>query len=95
MSIYTSKLQEIARYSAKIDNATVKESDFVAMQKLSDSIIDGYNKGYFSLRQRGVLRSAVEMLIDDCRDVLRVNAEVKRISAEIRKERLSELRSAI
>ena len=43
---------------------------------------------------RSVLRSAVDMLIDDCRDVLRVNAEVKEIERSIRKQRLAELRSA-
>ena len=94
MSIYTERLKEIANFSGKIDRATVKESDFVVLQQLSAKICEDYNHGYYTMRQRSVLRSAVDMLIDDCRDVLRVNAEVKEIERSIRKQRLAELRSA-
>lgn len=90
MSIYTERLKKIASFSAKIDRAAVNESDFVELQRLADKIIDDYNSRYYSMQQRNVLRSAVNILIDECRGVLRVNAEVKEISRSIRKQKLAE-----
>ena len=46
------------------------------------------------MKQRNILRGIAEQLVDDAREVLRVNEEVKAIEREIRKQRLAELRSA-
>lgn len=94
MSIYTETLKELAKWSGKIDNAKITENEFVALQRKRDQITEQYNHGYFNMKQRNILRGIAEQLVDDARDVLRVNEEVKAIEREIRKQRLAELRSA-
>lgn len=95
MSIYTETLKELAKWSGKIDNAKILEKDFVVLQKEREKIMEYYNMGYFNMRQRNILRGIADQLVDDARDVLRVNESVKRLSEEIRKQRLAELRSAV
>lgn len=94
MSIYTETLKELAKWSGKIDNAMITENDFVVLQRKREQITEQYNRGYFNMKQRNILRGIAEQLVDDARDVLRVNEEVKAIEREIRKQRLAELRSA-
>ena len=94
MSIYTETLKELAKWSAKIDNAKITENDFVVLQRQRERITELHNRGYFNMKQRNILRGIAEQLVDDARDVLRVNQEVKATEREIKKQRLAELRSA-
>lgn len=93
-SIFTDYLQELYRISVKIDRATATEADLVQLQQIQVKITNGYNKGYFSLEKRQALRRAAEILLDECREVIRINAEVKAIEKEIRAERRKEARPA-
>ena len=95
MSIYTETLKELAKWSAKIDNAKITENDFVVLQRQRDHITELYNCNRLNMKQRNNLRGIAEQLVDDARDVLRVNQEVKAIEREIKKQRLAELRSAV
>lgn len=93
-SIFTERLQQLTRYSAKIDRATIKENDFVALQQLSEKIMEEYNHGYYDLQRRQILRNTALYLIDAARETLRINKEIQRISREIEKARRAERRTA-
>lgn len=54
--------------------------------------IDRATAGYFSLEKRQALRRTAEILLDECREVIMINAEVKAIEKEIRAERRKEAR---
>lgn len=91
-SIFTDYLQELYRISAKIDRATATDADLVQLQQIQERITAGYNRGYFSLEKRQALRRTAEILLDECREVITINAEVKAIEKEIRAERRKEAR---
>lgn len=86
-SVFTEYLQELGRYSGKIDRGTLSENDFVELQQLQERITNGYNIGYYDLARRQILRSAAAYLIDSARESRRLHEEIKRISREIDKER--------
>lgn len=90
MSLYTESLQQFAKYSKKIDNAAVTEKDLLELQRIKEEIAGDYNKEYFSLRDRNILHAITEKLIDDCKEVIRVNYAIKEIEKEIRKQRRKE-----
>lgn len=90
MSIYTECLQRLAKYSAKIDNAKVTENDFIELQRIREEIAGDYNREYFCLRDRNILYGITEKLIDDCKEVIRINSAIQEIEKEIRKQRRKE-----
>lgn len=93
-SIFTEYLQELTRYSAKIDRATFREADFVELQKLQERITAAYNHNYFTLERRQMLRRIACHLTDEGREAIRITEEAKRISREIDKQRRAEKRAA-
>lgn len=92
MSLFTEKLRELAKYSAKVDKATITEKDVSALEGFRDAVYA--DRKYYTLRQRCVLRDTVTYLLEDAADVLRINSEVKAIEREIREQRLSARASA-
>lgn len=92
VSIFTDYLQELYRISAKIDRATAADAELVQIQQIQARIENGYTRGYFSLEKRQALRRTAEILLDECREVIRLNAAVKEIEKEIRAERRKEAR---
>lgn len=93
-SIFTEYLQELTRYSAKIDRDTFREADFVELQKLQERITAAYNNNYFTLERRQMLRRIACHLTNEGREAIRITEEVKRISREIDKQRRAEKRAA-
>ena len=90
MSIFSENLQKLTRAAGKISRATIKENDFVDLQKLRDKIQDQYATGRINAKEKQILRNTAEYLIDEARETLRVNAEIKRIGQEISKARRKE-----
>ncbi len=87
MSVYTETLKELARYSKRIDDAKANDTDFVELQKLRDRIIEWEHHGYYNSNKRKQLWNICNDLVDECREVIRLNESVRQIDREIRRER--------
>lgn len=84
VNIFTEKLQELTRISAKISRATFNGSDLVNLQKLQASIDNLYSDGCIKYRHKKILWNLTELLLDEGREVIRLNESVKQIEKEIR-----------
>ena len=90
VSRYTDKLRELADFSGKIDRAIVNDADFLHIQQVRDKIEFDHAAGDYSEKQYRHLINIAFYLVDECRDVLNLNARVKEIEREIIKERRRE-----
>ena len=93
MSIFSEDLQKLTRSAGKISRATIKENDFTDLQKLRDKIQDQYTIGYINQKEYRILQNTAAYLIDEARETLRVNAELKRISRQINQARRAEAKA--
>lgn len=94
VSRYTDKLRELSDFSARIDRAIVDENDFLHIQRVRDKIEFDHAAGDYTEKQYRHLINIAFYLVDECRDVLRLNERIKEIEREITKQRRGERVSA-
>lgn len=91
-SIFTEYLQELTRYSAKIDRATISEKDHEALKAFRETLkafreklpeVTDYGEGgYINPRQKIILTDTVRFLIREAEAVIDLNKRVKQIEKE-------------
>ena len=82
VSRYTDKLRELADFSAKIDRAIVNDADFLNIQRVRDKIEFDHAAGDYTEKQYRHLINIAFYLVDECRDVLSLNARIKEIERD-------------
>jgi len=86
-NIYTEILQEIASYNKRISTATANSTDHIKAQQLRDSLFDYEHKGYITWNERKILYPLVDKMVDDIKEVIKLNEDIKQIHKEIEAER--------
>ena len=86
-NIYTEILQDIASYNKRVSTATATNTDHIQAQQLRDRLFDYERKGYITWNERKMLYPLVDKLIQDIKDIIRLNADIRQITKEIEAER--------
>ena len=86
-NIYTEILQDIASYNKRVSTATATNTDHVRAQQLRDRLFKYEHEGYITWTERKLLYPIMEKLIQDIKDVIRLNEDIRQISKDIRAER--------
>lgn len=84
-SIFTEYLQELTRYSAKIDRATISEKDHEALKAFQEKLpeVTDYGEGgYINPKQKTILTDTARFLIREAEAVIDLNKRVKQIEKE-------------
>lgn len=86
-NIYTEILQEITNYNKRISTATANHTDHIKAQQLRDRLFDYEHKGYITWNERKMLYPLVDKTVNDIKEVIRLNEDIKQIHKEIEAER--------
>ena len=90
MSLYTENLQILTNLSKKIDKATANKNDLEALENLKAAFIKQSNAGYYNRKKCEILTTIAAAELDEVREVIAVNKEIKKIEKEINAARRKE-----
>lgn len=69
-SVFTERLQQLGKYSEKVDDGTLTHDDFGQLQPMESQIIDAYKGGQLINVEYRVLMGAYYYIKDGAREVL-------------------------
>lgn len=90
MSLFTENLQILTNYSKRIDKATASKKDLAALEALKADFLRQSETGYYNQKHRDILTAIASAELDEMREIIAINEEVKQISREISADRRRE-----
>lgn len=90
MSLFTENLQVLVKYSKKIDRATATAADLANLETLKADFLRQKEAGYFNEKHREILTNIAAAELDEMREVISINEEVKEIGRQITADRRRE-----
>ena len=94
MSLFTENLQILTNMSKKIDKTTANTKDLATVESLIKIFIEQSEAGYYNEVERNILIYTAQHEADEIREIIRINADIKKISKEIDKARRKEAKTA-
>lgn len=90
MSLFTENLQILVNYSKKIDKATANNKTLEELERMQADFTRQAGAGYYTRQKCEILQTIAAAELDEVREVIAINKEVKKIEKEINAARRKE-----